>query len=315
MGSKITGVILAAGKGTRMEPFSAKYPKPVLPICNVPLIKYLINYMKELEIQEVIVVIGHLGYEITRSLGNGEDTGIQINYIEQKETLGLAHAIGQLENYLSNPFLIILGDIYFVPKNFPSMIESFWLDQITGVLAVKEEEDAEAIRRNFAIILDENERVKRVIEKPRYTPNKLKGCGLYLFDLPIFDAIRRTPRTAMRDEYEITDAIQILIDDGFPVKASSVVKWDMNLTYPHDLLKCNLKQLGIMKKNEIIGENTQIHKKANFINSVIGDNVVIKNPITIVDSLIFSDSVVQSSNDIEKFIITPDVTIDCKMYL
>ena len=95
MHSKLVGVILAAGKGTRMEPFSINYPKPVLPICNVPLIKYLIGYMKELGIQEVIVVIGHLGYEITRSLGNGENIGIHINYVEQKETLGLAHAVGQ----------------------------------------------------------------------------------------------------------------------------------------------------------------------------------------------------------------------------
>ena len=56
-----------------------------------------------------------------------------------------------------------------------------------------------------------------MIEKPRYIDNDLKGCGLYLFDLPVFDAIRRTPKTAMRDEYEITAAIQIVIDDGLPV--------------------------------------------------------------------------------------------------
>ena len=72
-----------------------------------------------------------------------------------------------------------------------------------AVLAVKDEPDPAAIRKNFAVIQDERQRVTRVIEKPRASPNRLKGVGLYLFDLTVFDAIRRTPRTAMRDEYEI----------------------------------------------------------------------------------------------------------------
>jgi dTDP-glucose pyrophosphorylase len=314
MRSKLTGVILAAGKGTRMDPFSFHHPKPVLPICNIPLIRYSVQYMKELGIREIIVVIGHLGYEITRSLGDGSDIDIQIKYVEQKETLGLAHAIGQLENHISSPFLIILGDVFFLSENLPSILECFSKDDVSGVLAVKEEANSQAIRRNFTVILDEDQQVKRVIEKPRYTPNNMKGCGLYLFDLPFFDAVRRTPRTAMRDEYEITDAIQILIDDGFTVKAACVVKWDMNLTYPHDLLKCNLKQLECLGKNEVVGNNVQIHKNAKLINSVVGDNVVIKNPITIVDSLIFSGSVIPSNTSVEKYIITPERTIDCKYF-
>jgi dTDP-glucose pyrophosphorylase len=194
------------------------------------------------------------------------------------------------------------------------MLESFGDGNTAGVLAVKEEADSEAIRRNFAVLYDDDGQVKRVIEKPRYTPNNMKGCGLYLFDLPFFDAIRRTPRTAMRDEYEITDAIQILIDDGFPVKTACVVKWDMNLTYPHDLLKCNLKQLECLGKNEVVGNNTKIHKNAKLINSVIGDNVMIENPIKIVDSLIFSDSIIHSNTSLEKYIITPQQTIDCKYF-
>ena len=85
-------------------------------------------------------------------------------------------------------------------------------------MATKEESDPEVIRRNFSLNLREDGTVARVIEKPRYTSNHLKGVGLYLFDTAIFDAVRRTPRTAMRDEYELTDSIQVFIDDGHPVR-------------------------------------------------------------------------------------------------
>jgi len=84
---------------------------------------------------------------------------------------------------------------------------------------------------------------KKVIEKPGYLVHNIKRCGLYLFDLRIFDAIRQTPRTAMRDEYEITDSIQILIEDGFLVKQLTIVKEDVNLTVPDDLIKSNMWML------------------------------------------------------------------------
>jgi GDP-4-dehydro-6-deoxy-D-mannose reductase len=72
----------------------------------------------------------------------------------------------------------------------------------------------------------------------------LKGCGIYAFDLPIFDAIRRTPRTAQRDEYEITSSIQILIDDGYPVYPAEIVSTDINLTIASDLLRANVTGTG-----------------------------------------------------------------------
>ena len=76
------------------------------------------------------------------------------------------------------------------------------------------------IKRNVAIVEQEkgSARVRQVIEKPRFVRSEIKGCGIDLFDLHVFDAIRRKPRTAMRDEYEITDSIQIMINDGYTIK-------------------------------------------------------------------------------------------------
>ena len=312
---EIIGVILAAGKGTRMEPFSTHYPKPILPVCNKPLLHYQIEIMKEIGIKEVIIVIGHLGYEIAQSFGNNSYLGLKVKYVEQTETLGIAHALGKLEPYISGPMLLMLGDIYFVTEDISNMKEKMVKQNASAVLGIKYEDDPEAIKRNFTVLVEDGDKVNRVIEKPRHITTKIKGCGLYLFDQHVFDAIRRTPRTAMRDEYEITDTIQIIIDDGFPVLISDVVKWDMNVTFPTDVLKCNLFQLSRFGKKKIIGDSADIHPQAKISKSVLGDGVVVRHPIEITNTVIFPHTTVTSTNNIDHFIITPDHQIDCREFI
>jgi dTDP-glucose pyrophosphorylase len=312
---KIKGVILAGGKGTRMSPFSARYPKPILPVCNKPILQYQIDCMKELGIEEILIVIGHLGFEIVKELGDGVKFGVNIRYVDQGDTLGIAHALGCLEPYFDHPFLLFLGDIFFITREIHQMVNIFKQEDVSSVLAVKITDNPEEIKKNFSITMDEEQCVKRVIEKPRYlSGSRMKGCGLYLFDLCIFDAIRRTPRTAMRDEYEITDSIQIMIDDGFPVKIADVIEEDMNVSFPRDLLKCNLTQLKILRKNELVGENVDLHPGVKLINAVIGNNIVIKHPITIENSLIFSNSVVHSRKNLTETIVTSNHIVDCRMH-
>jgi dTDP-glucose pyrophosphorylase len=307
----LAGVILAAGRGARMGKFSLRLPKPILPVCGKPLLQHQIEHMKGLGIRDITVVIGHLGFEIAKCLGDGSQLGVRIRYVEQKETLGIAHALGQLEPYLSGPFLLFLGDIFFVTNDLSSMVDQ--LRQGAGaVLAVKEEANQEAIKRNFAVILDDRNLVRRVIEKPRYIANNLKGCGLYMFDLPIFDAIRRTPRTALRDEYEITDAIQILIEDGIPVRIAPVVTWDVNLTYPHDLLRCNLEHLRWTGQEAWVAPSARIHPGARIIHSVLDEHVVVENPIRIQDSLVLANTIVSSEAHLAQGILTPDGFVDCR---
>ena len=308
----IIGVILAAGKGTRMAPFSSRFPKPILPVCNKPHIQYQIEMMRDIGIQKVIIVIGHLGYEICQTIGKGTSLGVIIQYIEQKEPMGIAHAVGQLEPYVDSPMLLALGDIFFIHEDLAEMKKIMTGKKASAVLAVKYEENPEAVKRNFTVLLDSKGMVKRVIEKPRHIINNLKGCGLYLFDQHVFDAIRRTPRTAMRDEYEITDTIQILVDDGLPVFISEVIKWDMNMTYPSDVLACNLYQLKRLGEKNIISDSARFHLKSKFNNTVIGDNAVIQHPIKITNSVIFPKTRVTSLNDIDQFILTPDHQIDCR---
>jgi dTDP-glucose pyrophosphorylase len=305
--SKYCGVILAAGVGSRMQPLSFDYPKPLLPICNKPIIQYQIETMINLDIDRIFIVCGHLKEALKAQFGDGKDLGISIQYIEQEMPLGIAHALAKVEQHVDRPFLLFLGDIFFITKDMHKIPALFEQRKACGVLAVKPERNPEYIKRNYAVLLHESGMVRRVVEKPRYISNNLKGCGIYFFDLPIFDAVRRTPRTAMRDEYEITSSIQILIDDGYPVYPAEVIEWDMNVTVVDDLIFSNMRMLEMLSKDSEIGKNVCFHPEAKIVHSVIGNNVVIENPIVIKDSVVMDDTIVSSQNDLKKAFAMKDL--------
>ena len=95
------GVILSAGKGSRIDPFNTRYPKPMLPIVNRPILEHQVEQMKSVGITEIVIVVGHLQEMIREHFGDGSRFGIQIRYVEQKQALGIAHAAMQLERYIT----------------------------------------------------------------------------------------------------------------------------------------------------------------------------------------------------------------------
>jgi glucose-1-phosphate thymidylyltransferase len=167
------------------------------------------------------------------------------------------------------------------------------------------------VRRNFVIEADERGRVRRVIEKPRYVDSQLKGCGLYVFDPHIFDAIRRTPRTAMRDEYEITDSIQILINDGYVVHHHPVVERDLNLTKPDDLLIINLIELERHGLSQLVADSVAAPDGTRIERSVVGNGVVIRHPIRISNSVIMPNVVVEANTDLDSVVMDGEHTVYC----
>ncbi|KKN04315.1 hypothetical protein LCGC14_1098660 [marine sediment metagenome] len=306
------GVILAGGKGFRMESFSLNYPKAILPICNRMLVEYHIEEMSKIGIKKIIILIGHLGSKIVDAIGNGERFGVKITYVEQGQTLGIAHALAKLEEYINSSFLLFLGDIFFATESgLGPMVDLMERSGANAILATKIERNKAALKRNFAVVLKKGTQdvVRKVMEKPKYFVSDIKGCGLYLFDLHIFDAICRTPRTAMRDEYEITDSIQILIEDGFLVKQLNIVKEDINLTVADDLIKCNIRMLKWRGLKNLIGEGTKLNKNTQIIDSVIGNNVAILNPIKVANSVIFDNVKLDVTGNITNSIVTPEKVI------
>lgn len=305
------GVILAAGKGTRMRPFSEHWPKPVLPVLGKPLMAYQLEMMQRLGIRRVVVVIGHLGHEVVGALGDGSRFGVAIQYVEQEEMLGIAHAVTRLEAHVDRPFFLFLGDIFFVTEDLASMLDRFRAGRLGGVLACKREKNLEAIKRNFVVMADAQGVVHRVIEKPRHPRTDLKGCGIYLFDQAFFDAVRRTPRTAMRNEYEITDSIQIFLDDGYKVEAAEVVKADMNVSYPHDLLDLNLLLLQQSGAAEWKAPDVVVAPGSRLQRCVAMAGAQVAEGCELADCLLFPGARVPAGRVRRRSIFTADAEIRC----
>lgn len=309
---RMTGVILCAGKGSRIDPFNAHYPKPLLPILNRPIMEHQIEHMRALGIRDVVLVVGHLKELVQEHFGDGSRLGVSIRYVEQRQTLGIAHAVMQLEKHIDGPFLLFLGDIFYVPKDLHTMVEAFESGGVSAVLAVKREDDPTAIHKNFSVTVDDRLRVSRVVEKPRYLVNNLKGCGMYLFAPEVFDAIRQTPRTAMRDEYELTTSIQIFIDSGYWVKAAEVVDWDYNITLPWDLLDCNAKFLAQTGERNVVDASAIVHEGAVLDGAIVGERVSITKPVRVSRTIFLPDTTYSGDEDLEDCILSRDIKIRCE---
>ncbi len=311
MTDDLMGVILAAGKGTRMRPFSEHWPKPILPVLGKPLMAYQLEMMAAMGIRKVVIVIGHLGHEVVRALGDGSRYGVSIQYVEQEEMLGIAHAVSRLESHVDRPFFLFLGDIFFVTENLGTMLDRFRAARLGGVLACKREPNLDAIKRNFVVLTDAAGVVHRVVEKPRFPRTDLKGCGIYLFDQSFFDAVRRTPRTAMRNEYEITDSIQIFLDDGYKVEAAEVVKADMNVSYPADLLDLNLLLLQQSGKPEWRAGDVRVAPGSRLVRSVAMAGAEVGEGCELTECLLFPGARVPAGRVRRRSIFTADAEIRC----
>ncbi|MBI3942790.1 MAG: NTP transferase domain-containing protein [Chloroflexi bacterium] len=306
---QLVGVILAAGRGKRIAPLNAEFPKPLLPVLDKPIMAWQIEEMARIGIRQVFIVIGHLGQKIRDALGDGQAWGVEITYVEQEDPQGIAHALLTLEELVQVPLLVFLGDILLRFRDLHLAASRLATPGVDSVLVVKHEPVREYIMRNFAVTVNEDGRVTRVIEKPKHPPNDLKGCGVYFFKPTFFDALRRTPRSIMRNEYEITDAIQIFIDDGYRVEVADIVEWDMNMTFPADLLECNLRMLREHGMQNSISPQADIAAGCVIENSIIGAGARVVYPIAIRHSLIWSGAVVDIQGELDHAIVTPELVL------
>jgi len=305
------GVILGAGKGIRMRPLSHAVPKPLLPICNRPLIEHHIRLMKDCGITRIFVVVGHLGSQIQDELRDGGHLGVEIQYVTQPTTDGIAHALGLLRPYIDRTMVVFLGDIYFDAQDLTPAVAQVARGHVDGVLVSKVGCQPDEIRQNFAIVADQDGRVQRVIEKPQNPPNDIKGCGLYVFVPQIFDAIEKTPRSELRNEYEITDAIQVFINDGFAVSHAPLIRADINLTLPPDLLKANRLDLHKRGLPYLLGRDVRLPEQAAVDGSVLGDGVVVDRPIRIRNSIVLAGVHITADSDIHSSIICAEGIVKC----
>lgn len=305
-------VILAAGQGTRMGPLTRNKPKVMLPIANKPLLLHLILSAREAGIKEFVVVVGYRADVVKEYFGDGSSMNVSIKYVRQEKQLGTADAVGCAQEHVDGRFLVLNGDIIVNPQHIKNMVKH----KSDVIMTARHVENPS----EYGVIEVSDERVLRIIEKPKKPPTNLANAGIYVFTPLIFDAIRRTP-LSVRNEYEITDSLQMLIDDGVDVGYVSLSGNWLDIGRPWDLLDANehflsclqpelkgeIEPLATLKGSVSVGEGTVIRNGAYIVGPVIigrncdigpncyirpgtsiGDNVRIGNAVEIKNSIIMN---------------------------
>ncbi len=209
------GVILAAGKGTRLYPVTLHIPKPLLPIANRITMEYAFDRLKEMQITEICVVVGETGPAVQKALGDGSDFGVRLSYVRQSEPKGLAHAVGFTQEFVgTDSFALYLGDAIYGGEGFAGLADKFKRSECANLSLVKPVADPS----RFGVATLEGERIVGLEEKPSCPKSNFAMAGLYFFGPQIWSVLSDLSPSG-RGEYEITDAIQLMIDRGESVLA------------------------------------------------------------------------------------------------
>jgi dTDP-glucose pyrophosphorylase len=212
-------VVLAAGLGKRLASITSDKPKVLVRIGDKSLLEHNLVKLHNLGITQIAVVVGYRGEMVREIVGDA------VTYYEQKERLGTAHAFMQAREFVDEPFFLgINGDMFFTDPltNFISLKPP--------VIAVYHVEDTSRYGR-FEI---QGGRVASIKEKVAEARPGFINAGVYLFPKEIFQYIEKTP-LSLRKEFEVTDTIQMMIDEGWEFKAYELKGFWKDIAYPADI--------------------------------------------------------------------------------
>jgi glucose-1-phosphate thymidylyltransferase len=232
--SRVKGLILAGGKGSRLRPFTYTNAKQLVPIANKPVLFYAIEQLVEAGITDIGIVVGDTAEQVQSAVGDGDSFGASVSYIQQEAPLGIAHGVKIAREYLGGSrFVVYLGD-NFVLGGINQYVEGFTGGAKGSRVLVHRVPDPQA----FGVAEVTNGRITRVVEKPKQPKTDLAVVGVYMFEPAVFDVIE-TLKPSGRGELEITDAIQGLIDRGDEVSAEVLEGYWIDTGKMDDMLNAN----------------------------------------------------------------------------
>jgi len=316
------GVILHGGAGTRLRPLTQTGPKQLIPIANKPISQYVLEDLMNSGILDIAIILGNTYPEkVKEYYGNGSSFNTKLTYIFQGEPEGIAHAIGLCKEYVAEEsFVAYLGDNLLkggIQKNVQHFEKS---DRDAMILLCKVKEP-----QRFGVAeFDENNKLIRLVEKPKVPPSNYVLTGIYLFTPVIFDMIEKL-KPSWRGELEITEAIQLLLNEGYNVGYDFVRGWWKDTGMPEDILEANRLVLDGIRpeiKGEVedeksiqgrvsIDENTIIEKGAVVRGpAIIGSNVTIKSNVYVGPYTSIASNVAFKRGEIENSIVMDNCIID-----
>ncbi|MFO0046457.1 MAG: sugar phosphate nucleotidyltransferase, partial [Armatimonadota bacterium] len=287
------GLVLAAGKGSRLYPVTHIIAKPLLPLANKPTLAYAFERLKEIDVYEIGLVVGDNEQSMREVLKDGSDFGVSLTYIRQPEPKGLAHAVSFAKDFIGDSnFVLYLGDAIY-GSGFVELKNQFLDSGCSNLNLVKEVQDPS----RFGVANVNGDKIVKLVEKPKLPESNLAMAGLYFFRSEIWNVLPKL-QPSSRGEFEITDAIQLLIDEGNLVLAGRYEdEWFDTGTLDSFLETSSF----LVNGSQVIGSDVVVEGHVGD-HVVIGDGAFVRcNSIS--DSVILPGARVVSNGDIIHSII------------
>jgi len=330
------GIILHGGHGTRLRPLTHTGPKQLLPIANKPMSQYGIEAMISSGISEIAIIIGGIGANKVREYyGEGEKFGVKFTYIQQDQPKGISHAIALCKDFVDNEkFLVFLGD-NILKDSISKYVKEFVKSDADASIVLCEVENP----TRFGIAEIKNGEIIKIVEKPKEPPTNLAVIGVYLLTPKIFDIINRL-KPSWRNELEITDALQMLLEENNKIIYNTVSENWKDTGTPEDIIQANdiilrdkksyflgeKKEGVLMNGNIMVGKNSKIEKGVKLNGPIIiGENCLVESGIigpnvsignnskiskcNLSNSIIMEDCEIKSELKIENSIISKNSKI------
>ena len=316
------GIILHGGHGTRLRPLTHTGPKQLLPIANKPMSEYCLESLKNAGITDIAIIIGGIGSnKVEEYYGDGTNFGVKLSYVPQESPKGIAHAVRLCKDFIGKEkFVVFLGD-NIIKKSIEEYANNFLNSDAAASILLCEVDNPS----QFGIAEIENGKIIKLTEKPKTPKTNLAVTGIYFLTPLIFDLIDNL-KPSWRNEFEIVDALQMLLDLNETVKYSVITDFWKDTGTPEDILQANKTILENMKSyfygikdndvtiegNVMIGEGTIIKNKSKIMGPVIiGKNCIISDESFVGPNTSLGDNVNISHCTINNSIIMSDCIIDC----
>jgi glucose-1-phosphate thymidylyltransferase len=272
------GLILSGGRGTRLRPLTYTSAKQLVPVANKPVLFYGIEALAEAGIREIGIVVGDTQAEIRAAVGDGSAWGVSITYIEQDAPRGLAHAVLISEPFLGDePFVMYLGD-NLLNKGITTFVDEFVREKPAAQILLARVPDPQM----FGVAELSEGRVIGLVEKPAEPKSDLALVGVYMFSAAVFDAVKSI-RPSFRNELEITDAIQHMIDRGLEVRPHIVDGWWKDTGKLEDMLEANRLILDRIERrvDGTVDAESRVEGKVIVEAGAVIENSVVRGPAVI----------------------------------